>query len=175
MTAVIAAVVEAAAGRFGVHRDVACFLDEANAQNRKDRREPGAFVGGCTIKTAARQLGGKETLACVVELSVQRAGESSWGGMGADGGVPSAHSMALVKHEGVLYVFDPQHREGKPRKSKVSPRGLRELLAMFKRVRYRSGDLPEKDNKCREGVVAFVERLAAGMDAELAGFEEMAR
>ena len=96
-------------------------------------------------------------------------------GMGPDGGAPSAHSMALVKHEGVLYVFDPQLRATQPSRGKISPAGLRPLLSSFGKgnVRYLSGDLPAKDEKCRAGVLAFIGRLAADMGAELGKFEEM--
>ena len=134
------------------------------------------YDGGCSLSVAQRELGRKETLACVVELTVQSGThEGSYAGMGPHGGTPSAHSMALVKHKGVLYVFDPQHRAERPRKSQVSPGGLRPLLGKFKTVRYLSGDLPEKDEKCREGVIAFIGRLAADMDAELGKFEAMAK
>ena len=169
----LVAAVAAAGGKFEVFPMVACFLHATNKDNWKGGSEPGEYERGCALSTAQARLKKKKTVACIVELTVQEQGQSSQAGMGPDGGAPSAHSMALVKHEGVLYVFDPQHRAETPRKSKVSPRGLRELLGKFGKVRYLSGGLPAKDEKCREGVLAFIGRLAADLEAELGKFEEM--
>ena len=113
----------------------------AAAAVKAPRAETGEYERGCSLSVAERKLSGRETLACVVELAVQEGPhESSYAAMGPNGGAPSAHSMALVKHEGVLYVYDPQHRAAKPRKSKISPRGLRPLLGKFEKVRYLSGE-----------------------------------
>ena len=173
LRAMAAAAAEAAGGRLKVHLDIATFLNMRNKDVQR-RSAPGEYERGCSLSVAERKLSGRETLACVVELAVQEGPhESSYAAMGPNGGAPSAHSMALVKHEGVLYVYDPQHRAAKPRKSLVSPGGLRPLLRKFGKVRYLSGDLPAKDEKCRAGVLAFIGRLAADMEAELGKFEEM--
>ena len=173
LRAMAAAAAEAAGGRLKVHPDIATFLNMRNKDVQR-RSAPGEYERGCSLSVAERKLSGRETLACVVELAVQEGPhESSYAAMSPNGGAPSAHSMALVKHEGVLYVYDPQHRAAKPRKSLVSPGGLRPLLRKFGKVRYLSGDLPAKDEKCCAGVLAFIGRLAADMEAELGKFEEM--
>lgn len=174
LRAMAEAAAEAAGGRLKVHPDIATFLNMRNKDVRGVGSAPGEHERGCSLSVVARELGGQGTLACVVELAVQSGRhESSYAGMGPNGGEPSAHSMALVKHEGVLYVFDPQHRAKTPRKHTVSPGGLRPLLGKFGKVRYLSGGLPAKDEKCREGVLAFIGRLAADLEAELGKFEEM--
>jgi hypothetical protein len=174
LRAMAEAAAEAAGGRLKVHPDIATFLNMRNKEVRGGGSAPGEHERGCSLSVVARELGGQGTLACVVELAVQSGRhEASYAGMGPNGGEPSAHSMALVKHEGVLYVFDPQHRAATPRKHTVSPGGLRPLLGKFGKVRYLSGSLPAKDEKCREGVLAFIGRLAADLEAELGKFEEM--
>jgi hypothetical protein len=174
LRAMAAAAAEATQGKFEVFPMVATFLNKRNKEMRRGGSAPGEYERGCSLSTAQAQLKKKVTLACVVELAVQSGRhESSYAGMGPNGGEPSAHSMALVKHEGVLYVFDPQHRAETPRKNTVSPGGLRPLLGKFGQVRYLSGGLPAKDEKCRAGVLAFIARLAADLGAELGKFELM--
>ena len=172
----LVAAVAAAGGKFEVFPMVACFLHATNKDNWEGGSEPGEYERGCALSTAQARLKKKKTVACIVELTVQEQGQSSQAGMGPNGGAPSAHSMALVKHEGVLYVFDPQLRATQPSRGKISPAGLRPLLNSFGKgnVRYLSGGLPAKDEKCRAGVLALIGRLAADMGAELGKFEQSA-
>jgi len=176
LRAMAEAAAEAAGGRLKVFPMVATFLNKRNKEMRSGGSAPGEYERGCSLSTAQAQLKKKVTLACVVELAVQSGRhESSYAGMGPNGGEPSAHSMALVKHAGKLYVYDPQFRATQPGRGNISPAGLRPLLSSFGKgnVLYLSGGLPAKDEKCREGVLAFIGRLAADLDAELGKFEEM--
>ena len=177
LQAMLEAAAEATQGKFEVFRMVACFLDETNKTDWIGGSKPGEYERGCSLSTAQARLKMKKTVACIVELTVQEQGQGSQNGMGPHGGVPSAHSMALVKHAGKLYVYDPQFRATQPGRGTISPAGLRPLLGSFGKgnVHYKSGDLPARDEKCRAGVLAFIARLAAGMDEELAGFKVMAR
>jgi hypothetical protein len=169
-----AAGVAAVGDRVRLFGGIGSFGSAASKKDWEKTSPAGSMAIGCSLTTVREVLSHKETLAAILEVATQRAGESSHGAHGTAESPPAAHALALVKHNGKLYLFDPERREEAPSRGKFTPRLLREpILEKFGAVFFKSGNGNPDEARCREGVISFLHALSHNIDGVLGDFAEM--